>query len=155
GRGRQPSGPPPRKTKRLWVAAAAASVLILGGIAYWKWQDRAAERAARPLTGQPQETASRLPAGSSPPANASAEQPKVETIAPAPEKAAPVRVGPKTWINPKDGQTYVWIPPGSFDMGCSHGDASCRDDEKPVHVVEIAKGFWLGRTEVTRATYRK
>ena len=28
-------------------------------------------------------------------------------------------------VNPKDGLTYVWIPPGKFQMGCSPGDAEC------------------------------
>lgn len=27
----------------------------------------------------------------------------------------------KTKVNPKDGLTYVWIPPGTFEMGCSPG----------------------------------
>ena len=49
--------------------------------------------------------------------------------------------------NPRDGQEYVWVPPGAFTMGCSDNDPACEDDEKPPHVVEIARGFWLGRTE--------
>jgi len=61
----------------------------------------------------------------------------------------------KTWVNPKDGQTYVWIPPCSFRMGCSAGDDQCGDDEKPAHRVEIPKGFWLAQTEVTNGAYRK
>ncbi len=36
-------------------------------------------------------------------------------------------------VNAKDGQRYVWIPAGSFLMGCSPGDTECRDDEKPAH----------------------
>jgi hypothetical protein len=58
-------------------------------------------------------------------------------------------------VNPKDGLTYVWIPPGKFRMGCSEGDTECDDDEKPAHEVEIAKGFWLGESEVTQAAYQK
>jgi formylglycine-generating enzyme required for sulfatase activity len=60
--------------------------------------------------------------------------------------------GPQTRdvkINPKDGQRYVWIGPGSFVMGCSDGDKECRSDEMPTHRVEITKGFWLGQTPVT------
>jgi formylglycine-generating enzyme required for sulfatase activity len=49
--------------------------------------------------------------------------------------------------NPRDGQAYVWIPAGTFTMGCSNGDPACEDDEKPPHVVEIPRGFWLARTE--------
>jgi eukaryotic-like serine/threonine-protein kinase len=40
-------------------------------------------------------------------------------------------------------------------MGCSPGDTQCLDDEKPAHVERIAKGFWLGRTEVTQAAYQR
>ncbi len=40
-------------------------------------------------------------------------------------------------VSPKDGQRYVWIPPGSFVMGCSPGDTECDDDEKPAHEVHI------------------
>jgi formylglycine-generating enzyme required for sulfatase activity len=40
-------------------------------------------------------------------------------------------------------------------MGCSESDSECRDNEKPTHPVTIDKGFWLGRTEVTLAAYRK
>ena len=58
-------------------------------------------------------------------------------------------------VNPKDGQTYVWIPPGAFQMGCSAGDADCNGSEKPAHPVTITKGFWVGQTEVTEAAYRQ
>ena len=51
--------------------------------------------------------------------------------------------------NPKDGLKYVWIPPGTFQMGCSPADSECDGDEKPAHRVTISKGFWIGQTEVT------
>ena len=57
--------------------------------------------------------------------------------------------------NPSDGQPYVWIPPGEFQMGCSPGDNECDDDEKPRHAVKITRGFWLGQTAVTVAAYRR
>ena len=60
---------------------------------------------------------------------------------------------PQPWVNPKDALTYVWIPPGSFTMGCSPGDSECRPDEGPSHRVEVPAGFWLGQTEVTSAAY--
>jgi formylglycine-generating enzyme required for sulfatase activity len=56
--------------------------------------------------------------------------------------------------NPKDGLKYVWIPPGSFLMGCSPGDGECYDNEKPSHQVTVTKGFWIGQTEVTVAAYK-
>jgi serine/threonine-protein kinase len=57
-------------------------------------------------------------------------------------------------VNPNDGLKYVWIPPGTFEMGCSPGDTECVYWEKPSHQVTITKGFWLGETEVTVGAYR-
>jgi formylglycine-generating enzyme required for sulfatase activity len=57
--------------------------------------------------------------------------------------------------NPKDGLAYVWIPPGSFRMGCSPGDTECRADESPATEIAIPKGFWLGQTPVTQKAYRR
>jgi formylglycine-generating enzyme required for sulfatase activity len=55
--------------------------------------------------------------------------------------------------NSADKQEYVWIPPGSFEMGCVPEDRLCQEDEKPRHRVTITKGFWMGRTEVEVSTY--
>jgi formylglycine-generating enzyme required for sulfatase activity len=57
--------------------------------------------------------------------------------------------------NPKDGLTYVSIPAGSFQMGCSEGDKECYEDERPTHPVQISTGFWLGQTEVTVGAFQK
>jgi len=57
--------------------------------------------------------------------------------------------------NPNDGQPYVWIPPGEFQMGCSPGDSECYSDENPKHTVRITRGFWLGQTEVTVGAYKR
>lgn len=61
----------------------------------------------------------------------------------------------KTKVNPSDGLTYVWIAPGTFEMGCSKGDAQCEKDEKPAHSVQLTQGFWIGQTLVTQAAYMK
>ena len=59
--------------------------------------------------------------------------------------------------NPNDGQKYVWIPPGEFEIGCSPGDNECKFSERGHHsvTVRITRGFWLGQTEVTQAAYEK
>ena len=57
--------------------------------------------------------------------------------------------------NPKDGLKYVWIPPGTFMMGCSPGDTECGADEKPAHQVTITQGFWMGQTPVTVGAYKR
>jgi serine/threonine-protein kinase len=38
-----------------------------------------------------------------------------------------------TKVNPKDGLTYVWVPPGTFQMGASPGDNEADSSEKPAH----------------------
>ena len=58
-------------------------------------------------------------------------------------------------LNPTDGLAYVWIPPGEFQMGCSEGDGKCHSRETPRHRVRISRGFWIGKTQVTVAAYRK
>jgi len=58
-------------------------------------------------------------------------------------------------VNPKDNLPYVWIPPGTFTMGCSPGDGECYDDEKPAHQVTLTRGFWIGQTEVTQEAYER
>ncbi len=57
--------------------------------------------------------------------------------------------------NPKDGLKCVWIPPGTFQMGCSPGDSECIDTEKPSHQVTLTRGFWMGQTEVTVGAYKR
>ncbi len=47
------------------------------------------------------------------------------------------------------GMDMVWIPPGTFIMGCDHGEP----DEAPPHEVTIGEGFWMGRTPVTQAVW--
>ena len=54
--------------------------------------------------------------------------------------------------SPHQGITYVWIPPGTFKMGCVRGDTHCGDDEKQ-HPVTLTHGFWIGQKEVTVGEY--
>ena len=67
-----------------------------------------------------------------------------------------------TSVNPLDGEQYIWIPPGTFQMGCSANDKDCQDgqiqafsNENPSHRVTISNGFWMSETEVTIGAYRK
>jgi len=46
----------------------------------------------------------------------------------------------------------VWVPPGRFTMGWDGPEG--RFDERPSHAVEM-KGFWIDRTEVTNAQFRR
>jgi len=58
-------------------------------------------------------------------------------------------------MDSRDGQAYVWIAPGTFQMGCSIEEEACFKEERPKHVVTISRGFWLGQTEVTVGAYKR
>jgi formylglycine-generating enzyme required for sulfatase activity len=79
------------------------------------------------------------------------------TPSPAPVKVEPAAPTPppKTQVNPKDGLTYVLIPPGKFLMGCSPKDDDCFPDERTVHEVTMTAAFWLGQTDVTQDAYQR
>ena len=64
-------------------------------------------------------------------------------------------VTPAPRVNAKDLLTYVWIPSGTFQLGCSDGDDQCYKNEKPAHQVTITRGFWMGTTEVTQDAYQR
>ena len=57
--------------------------------------------------------------------------------------------------NPMDRQVYVYLPPGTFQMGCSPRDEQCSSRERPAHEVQITRGFWMARTEATLAAYEE
>ena len=57
---------------------------------------------------------------------------------------------------------FVWIGPGTFKMGASDSDKACGTttnpahcaNERPQHEVQISKGFWLGKYEVTQGQWQ-
>jgi formylglycine-generating enzyme required for sulfatase activity len=58
-------------------------------------------------------------------------------------------------INPHDGLPYVWIAAGSYFTGCTPDDDECMHRERPRQQIQIEKGFWMGKTEVTQAAYER
>jgi formylglycine-generating enzyme required for sulfatase activity len=72
-----------------------------------------------------------------------------------PQQPAPTPAAGTVKENPKDGLKYVWIPPGTFMMGCSPGDRECSRDEKPSHQVAITKGLWMSQALVTVSAYKR
>jgi formylglycine-generating enzyme required for sulfatase activity/uncharacterized caspase-like protein len=125
-----------------------------------------AKSAAPAPTGQNQSAPSGSPA--SPPdvknadPNATAKRTSSVSTAPVPNFSSistpPIpKPDSKTapYVNPKDNLTYLWIPPGKFDMGSSPGDSECYPDEKPQQKDVQISGFWLGKTDVTQAAWNK
>jgi formylglycine-generating enzyme required for sulfatase activity len=58
-------------------------------------------------------------------------------------------------VNSRDGMTYQWIPSGSYFTGCLPGDTECYGLERHREKIIVARGFWIGRTEVTQAAYTR
>lgn len=62
-------------------------------------------------------------------------------------------------LNPRQGDVHVnsigmklvYIPSGEFMMGSNDSDP----DEKPIHKVKIAQGFYMGLHEVTRGQFKQ
>jgi formylglycine-generating enzyme required for sulfatase activity len=55
----------------------------------------------------------------------------------------------------RSADDFVRIPAGSFDIGYTVGDPECHPNENPRHPVTFSHDFWMQRTEVTVAAYRK
>ena len=85
------------------------------------------------------------------------ETPELEPETPEPEPetpTAPVAGGSTgevlTFTLPGGASMeFVWIGPGVFQMGSDTG----RSDESPRHEVEISRGFWLGKYEITQGQW--
>ena len=56
--------------------------------------------------------------------------------------------------NRNDRDFYVWIPPGTFQMGCVPDDTRCDKNELPRHQVTLTKGFWMDENEVRVQSYK-
>lgn len=81
------------------------------------------------------------------------KRPQAPLAAPPPPAAKSLRAG-DSWTNPRDGQASVWIPPGTFSMGCTPGDPRCDPKQLPSREITFDKGFWLSRNEVTVGAYK-
>lgn len=55
---------------------------------------------------------------------------------------------PATWREPVTGMEFLYVHPGSFRMGSGPEVIGRQEDETP-HQVELTRGFYLGRYEVT------
>lgn len=133
-RGAGAAGLPGRKarSRNMLLAAGVLVAAALVGVGVWLRPAAKVERAAVPPVA------------------------KEKSVAEHEEKKSiPPDTRPQPWVNPKDELTYVWIPPGTYTMGCSPGDTECKPDESPAHLVELPAGFWMGQTEVTNAAYRR
>jgi eukaryotic-like serine/threonine-protein kinase len=143
-----PQIPAARAKTGIWWAAALIAILAVAGAAatYLLRRNPIAPPQATPA---PQPVAvAKLPDLTPPPAPAPAPVKAPVAAPPAGPKPGTVR------LNKKDGQKYVWIPSGSFTMGCVPNDAECGAFAKPAHRVIITTGFWMAQTAATVAAYQ-
>lgn len=56
-----------------------------------------------------------------------------------------------TVVKNSSGMEFAYVPAGSFQLGAGNGDPN----EQPVHQVTFARGFYMGRYEVTQAQWQK
>ncbi len=68
--------------------------------------------------------------------------------------AAKLPAAGSTRVSEKDGMMMVYVPAGKFPMGSVDSDAQANDDEKPQHTIYL-DAFWIDKTEVTKAEYKK
>ncbi|MEI8247993.1 MAG: formylglycine-generating enzyme family protein [Lentisphaerota bacterium] len=74
------------------------------------------------------------------------KRPQIITM-PLSNSGSPIKDQP--WIVPELGMQFVYVVPGSFQMGANDRE----DFEKPIHRVTLKKGYWLGKYEVTQSEY--
>ena len=65
----------------------------------------------------------------------------------------PEKPGQK-WTDPVTGMEFMWIPGGCYDQGTPTTERGRYHDEGTVRRVCV-DGFWMGKTEVTNAQYRR
>jgi formylglycine-generating enzyme required for sulfatase activity len=68
----------------------------------------------------------------------------------AEQAAADMAAGWK--VEPRSGLEFVYLPGGTFHLGCEPQDTRCEPDERPGRPVTVA-ALWMGRTDVTVAAY--
>jgi formylglycine-generating enzyme required for sulfatase activity/mono/diheme cytochrome c family protein len=84
------------------------------------------------------------------------QRPDPKVVTDARHRAAIEKTGlPWRVIDRASGIEMVLVPAGSYLRGGAANDPEADGDEKPAHQVSITRPFYLGRTEVTNAQYRK
>lgn len=66
--------------------------------------------------------------------------------------ATPPAAG-QPFVLPQLDLAMLWIAPGEFSLGSPEHENSRGTDESPETRIEISRGFWLDRTEVTQAQW--
>jgi serine/threonine-protein kinase len=136
--------PAKRSVAALLGLAAVALLLVTAGALI----GRRAPRTAAPPVEVPK------PPSAAPDTAPSAPQKPAWFLALEDAPATPLPAGLRfgdgsgEYVHEKDGSILVWVPPGSFRMGNAR-EARAR----PVHRVQIERGYFVGKYEVTWKQY--
>jgi len=65
-----------------------------------------------------------------------------------------IRPGVDPGVTDLEQMEFCYVPQGAFQMGSPEDDSAAQLDEKPVHSMEIAYGYWIARYPVTVAQLR-
>ncbi|MEO6390493.1 MAG: formylglycine-generating enzyme family protein [Pyrinomonadaceae bacterium] len=71
-------------------------------------------------------------------------------------KTNSVVVADRPMVNPPPNQygiEFVWIPPGTFQMGSPESEEDRRPGDEIQHSVTISRGYFLGKFEITQAQW--
>ncbi|MEC9002021.1 MAG: SUMF1/EgtB/PvdO family nonheme iron enzyme [Planctomycetota bacterium] len=85
-------------------------------------------------------------------ASARLQSTRKRTISTARQPPTNPRAGDE-WINGL-GMVFCWCPPGSFRMGLTDSSTPQTQDARQVNVT-LSSGFWIGKYELTNASYFK
>src|SRR5207247_748077 len=134
---------------RLPQAVAPRGTLVPGGAGGGQRRPRQAERLLRGGLGRPgRPLRARRPRpfarAERPPWPAPAPASSATLASPAPKLNPPYPPGPAPL-------GMVWIPGGTFWMGCDRNEMS---DARPWHLAYV-DGFWMDRTEVTNEEFAR
>ena len=109
---------------------------------------------ASSLIGQFSFAGGQQSASLSPPASSSGLPPAAAVPAPDQLSSGGHKSG-DTWRDPVTSMEFVWVPGGTFAMGCGPWAGGCPNDfPNPMHTVSL-QGFWLGKYEVTQGQWQK
>jgi eukaryotic-like serine/threonine-protein kinase len=137
----------PRKPVPVWVWIVAGALILAvacGGLIasfiYTFGSSKATATLAPVLS---------TPAAMATPTAIATQRPPTATPAPT-RTPAPG----ETQTRSVDGMVMVYVPGGAFQMGSADSDKLANFDEKPQHPVTL-NAFWIDKTEVTNAQYKK
>ena len=88
-------------------------------------------------------------------AAAKAEEEKADEAKTEAARARASGIGRAPRAVEKTAESYLLLPAGTFVMGCTAGDPSCAEDERPPHSVTIGKPFYLASTLTTKSSYQR